>query len=160
MSRAVTSAPLPARQAFDLQAQIVADISDLKRRWVRLAGNLHAFHGVRGWEALGVETFNEWLADPTVDLKRAQAYLLIQAWQVFVADCDVQPDRLGEVDLTKVQLVMPALKRGDITADEALAECEALSKSDLREKYRGEPHQHEGEQMEECPDCGRLRRAA
>ncbi|HTE63661.1 MAG TPA: hypothetical protein VK631_25110 [Solirubrobacteraceae bacterium] len=128
----------PAR-AYDLQVQVVAACSAVKQSWVLLAGRLHAFHTERAWEALGVESFTTWLGGPEVGLKRSQAYLLIDAWQHVVVDGGADPARLAAADVSKVAVVLPALKRGEVTVDDALADCEALSRSDLSDRYRGDP---------------------
>jgi len=152
----------PAR-AFDLQAGIAADIAGMRRSWARLASRLHEFHAAQGWRSLGSETFNEWLAQPEIGLRRKHAYVLIQAWGEFVVTRDVPPAELDTVDLTKVETVLPALNRGEVDPEEALADCRALSRSDLREKYRGDPHRAidpHAEPWEVCPDCGKTRRTA
>lgn len=150
------------QRAHDLQVQVVAACTAVKQSWVLLAGRLHAFHAERAWETLGVESFTAWLGDPDVGLRRSQAYLLIDAWQHVIVDGDVDPERLAAADVSKVAVVLPALKRGDVTVDDALADCEALSRSDLADRYRGDPSARldaETEPAWHVCECGNRHRA-
>lgn len=142
--------------AHALHQEVVSACADVRRSWVVLAGRLHVFHTEQAWKTLGYDSFTEWLGEPEIALKRAQAYLLVEAWQQLVIDRDIQPDRLAAADVSKVAVVLPALKRGEIDADGALADCEALSRSDLIERYRGRLDDHLDASRERtiCPSCG------
>lgn len=121
--------------AFRVQAAVVQRIAGQRAHWVPLAGSLHEFHEGRGWEALGMDSFNEWLGQPEVGLGRAHAYALISAYRVLVVGKEVDPAVLEGLDVTKIQVVLPAVRRGDADVLVALADVEALSRSDLKEAY-------------------------
>lgn len=144
-------------RAFDLQAAVLKDCQSMREKWVDLAGNLHAFHAAKAWTRLGADSFNEWVAQPEIALKRSQAYFLVEAWQELVVVRGAEPAVLKRADLTKMAVVLPALRRGDVDLEDALADCESLSRSDLRDKYvDGDGRlDAEGEPLHtQCPKCG------
>jgi hypothetical protein len=118
-----------------LEREIKQTIKKIRRDWVELAFYLHEFVRIDGWVALGYETAEEWLADPQIELSRSQAYRLAEAYREFCAYRGVAPDRLGRVDLSKLQLTTPAVRRGQVDPQRAIADAEVLSWRDLRERY-------------------------
>lgn len=141
--------------AFALQAEIIAQRAGQLSTWVPLACALHRFHATQAWTMVACESFNEWLGQPEVWISRAEAYGLIGVWRELVVERDVNPDDLTVLDPSKVQAVVPAIRRRDVTVDEALADCAALSRSDLREKYA-----RSAAEYTTCPQCGSRVRAA
>lgn len=142
--------------AYELEAEIIAKRAGQMSTWVPLADALHRFHEAHGWELRGCDSFNEWLGQPEVWISRAEAYGHIAAWRELVLERGVHPDRLAVLDPSKVQVVVPSVRRGDVTVDEALSDCEVLSRSDLREKY-----QSTSASYRTCPACGqRVKEAA
>lgn len=137
-------------EAYDLQVQVVEHVAGQRSSWIVLAERLHVFHNGKGWDALGLHSFNEWLGQPEISLGRAEAYAMLGAWRELVLDRDVDPRRLVAVDVSKVAVILPAVRRGEVTADEALADCESLSRSDLREKY----HKDGSAGYRVCESCG------
>lgn len=131
MSRSLTS-----DQAHDLQAQVVEQVAGQRCSWVALAGCLAGFHAGKGWKALGIESFNEWLGQPEISLSRAEAYAMIAAWRELVVERDVEIEQLTRLDVSKIAVVLPAIKDGRVRLDQALSDCEALSRSDLRAQYQ------------------------
>jgi hypothetical protein len=141
--------------AFELEAEIVAKRAGQLSTWVPLAGALYRFHSGEGWRQRACESFNEWLAQPEVNLGRAEAYALIAAWRELVVEREVAVGDIAELDPSKVQVVLPAI-RGGVEVQDALSDCASLSRSDLREKY-----QQDGQvEYATCPQCGGRYRVA
>jgi|SRR5947209_3732656 len=160
---------LAANDAATLERAHVLD-RDIKRVcrgvrtvWIHLAGDLREFHDDRCWEVLGYDTFEEWLGSPEVGLGRRQVFQLIAVHRELVGERDVQPDALEGLEVSKVAAVLPAITRGAVTVDEALSDVETLSRTDIKAKYRGDPHAPLDAEMEpewhDCPDCGRPHKA-
>lgn len=95
-----------------------------------------------GWVALGYDTVSGYLASPEVSLSRAQFYAHADIWQVYVVDGGCDERRLCAP--SKLEVPLAAIKAGTVTADEAIADCEALGLRDLRAKYRGEDDEPSG----------------
>jgi hypothetical protein len=138
-----TKRELTEQQQWDVEVEEVhaivneirAALADGREALWRVARGVHAFNELRGWQKLGHDTLGEWLAEPDIGWSRTQYFRYVGVWQKYALDRKVDPQRLQQVDLTKAEVVLPALKAGDVTADTALADIEALGWRDLREKY-------------------------
>lgn len=161
----VTDAPAPAERAHEVQEQIKTGCAAIRTLWVALAGYLYEFFGKRMWKELGYETFTEWLATPEIDLGRTQVYALVEAYRELVVERGVDPEQLGLIDVTKIAVVLPAIRSGEVDLAEALADCESMSRSDLREKYGQQLPEKTGgggeskgrRELVQCEQCGRMR---
>lgn len=100
-----------------------------------LAEQLHAFDERSGWRALGHDTIGEWLADPDITIKRTNYYRAVDAWRQLVVIRKVELPTLGALDLTKVDIALPALKRGEAMLEDVISDVEVLGARDLRIKY-------------------------
>jgi hypothetical protein len=117
------------------------------------------------YKAVGYDSFEEWLADPEVDIERRWAYQLSATWRELVVKLGTPVDKIRQLEPAKIQEVLPAVRRGAAEIGEALADVESLSRSDLREKYAGvhldgaqvRDQTLESTQLAEwavCPACG------
>lgn len=152
--------------AHALEQDIRRDMAEIRRRWVQLAATLYDFHAGRAWATLGHDTLESWLAGPDIDLSRRTFFELIETYRVLHIERGIHFDEIGRVDLSKAQVVLPAIRRGQVEPMRALADAEALSRTDLREKYRAIPAtatQGEADPVdmspdafhwESCPTCG------
>lgn len=154
-------APTPeeraAKKAFQVEAKIKKGVGAIRQVWIALAGYLHEFYSERMWEHLGHDKFEEWLGTPEIGLGRSQVYALIEAYEELVVKREVEEAVLAELEATKLAVVLPALRRGQVELEEALADCEALSRSALRQKY-GKSVPAERVPLIQCEDCGCMKR--
>lgn len=146
-----------AKKAFRVEAKIKKGVGAIRQVWIALAGYLHEFYTERMWEHLGHDRFEEWLGTPEIGLGRSQVYALIAAYEELVVKREVEEAVLAELEATKLAVVLPALRRGDVELEEALADCEALSRSALRQKY-GKSVPAERVPLIQCEDCGCMKR--
>lgn len=144
-----------AKKAFEVEQKIKKGTGAIKQVWVALAGYLHEFYTERMWMALGHDKFETWLGDPAIGLKRSQTYQLIEVYEELVIKRNVSEGKLAELEMSKLAVVLPALRKGEIELDEALSDCEALSRSELREKY-GKAVPTKRVPLTECEDCGKM----
>lgn len=117
--------------------EIRAGLSDVRGGLWRAAKALYHFTEATGWTALGYESLGEWLADPDITLTRPTYYRMMQSWQELAVLRGVDEDQLSKLDLAKTHITLPALKRGEVTVEEAISDSTTLGARDLREKYRG-----------------------
>lgn len=150
-----------AEQAQIVHEQIRGGVTAIRDLWFWLAEKLHRFHQQRMWEALGYQSFDEYLATPEIDLARRTVYSLIESWRVLVVENGVEPKALHDTEASKVKEVLPAIRRGRVAALEALADARALTREDLRIRYQqqgaqlGAPHGPNGHPgYTVCPTCG------
>lgn len=135
--------PIPPRTT--LAAQAAQQVEDRLRQtlqmqralWVTLAEDLHKFSRQRLWADLGHPSFESWLAGPDIDLERRWVYELISIWEQLVVKRDVKPEQLAPVQVSKIREVLPGVRRGEVTVEEALSDAEVLPREDLRAKYTG-----------------------
>ena len=139
-----------AAEAFHLQKQVVEQVASQRSSWIALASCLAGFHAMQGWRALGIESFNEWLGQPEISLSRAEAYAMISAWRELVVDRDVDPQALEGLDVSKVAVVLAAIRSGRVSVEDALNDCAVLSRSDLRAEYQNT----EAAEYRVCEACG------
>jgi hypothetical protein len=124
-----------AAAAHTAELEVKAIIHRMRSAWADLAERLYHFSERRHWRALGYRSFEQWLASPEIDLSRREVFYLIEAWRELVVERGVEPKRLERVQVSKVRDVLPAVRRGVVTPDEALSDAETLSREDLREHY-------------------------
>lgn len=141
---------LSPTKAFDVQAQVVAQVARQRGSWVALAERLYEFHAGEGWLALDPDsTFHSWLGMPEISLSRTSAHAMIGAWLELFVKRNVDPTRLATLDISKVAVVLPAIRDGH-DLGETLADCEQLSRSDLRALYQSSEHA----EYRLCEACG------
>lgn len=147
-----------AEKAFAVEEKIKKGTGAIKQVWIALAGHLHEFYTERMWVSLGHEKFEEWLGAPEIGLKRSQTYQLIEVYEELVVKRGVPQEQLAELEMSKLAVVLPALRKGDVELEDVLADCEELSRSALREKY-GQAVPAERIPLTECEECGKMCRA-
>lgn len=151
------------KRASVLDRDIRRACQGIRRVWIHLAGDLFEVHRDRSWELLGHDSFEAWLADPEIDLHPRHVYRMIQVYRELVHDGGVPVEALETADVTKVAVVLPALRAGKVDVAEALSDASTLSRSDLQERYAGDlsaPLKAETEpEWHDCPDCGRPHKA-
>ncbi len=146
-----------AQRAFKTEEKVKKGLGAIREVWIALAAYLHEFHSEKMWEHLGYDRFDDWLGSPDIGLGRSQVYASIEAYEELVVKRDVDPAVLADLEATKIGVVLPALRRGEVDLETALADCEALSRSALREKY-GKQVGAERVPLIECEECGCMKR--
>lgn len=153
-----TPEEIAAEKAFEVESKIKTGTGAIKQVWVALAGHLHEFYTEQMWVSLGHDKFESWLGTPEIGLKRSQTYQLIEVYEELVVKREVSQAQLAELEMSKLAVVLPALRKGDVELEDVLADCEELSRSALREKY-GQSVPAERIPLTECEDCGKMCRA-
>lgn len=126
-----------AETAAAVDEQIRGTIRHMLGMWIRLAEGLHRFNRSKLWRDLGYQSFEAYLDEPELGIERRWAYDLISMYEQLVVQRGVPVEELAGVRSSKVREVLPAIRRGQVTVDEALADCRVLSRADLEVRYRG-----------------------
>lgn len=127
-----------AKAAWDVQQRILTKKRTLQRIWISLAEDLYQFAAAKMWADLGYDSLHQWMSDPDVELDRSDGYLLIQIWKELVVQQGVDPERIAEVEKSKVREILKPVKAGVVSVQEALADAEVLTRQDLHNKYEGQ----------------------
>jgi hypothetical protein len=157
MGKALSPEERAAKKAFAVEEKIKKGVGAIRQVWIALAGYLHEFYAEKMWEHLGHDKFEEWLGTPEIGLGRSQVYALIEAYEELVVKRGVEEAVLAELEATKLAVVLPGLRKGEVGLEDALADCESLSRSALREKY-GKSVPAERVPLIQCEDCGCMKR--
>jgi hypothetical protein len=126
-----------ATAAHEMHERVKGIKRQMEGLWVELAESLHHFRVGQMWKDLGIPTFEAWLADPEVDLERRWVYKLTDAYRVLVLEQGVPLERVRQLKISKVNEVLPAIRRGQVKLETALSDIETLSRDDLEIQYRG-----------------------
>jgi hypothetical protein len=121
--------------AYAVQTRIQQTMRVIRVGWARLAEDLFRFSELEMWRHLGYDSYESWLADPSIDIERRWAFQLTALWRELVIHRGADPKRLEKAAPSKLQEVLPAVRRNHVALEEALADAETLSRSDLRERY-------------------------
>jgi hypothetical protein len=155
-----------ASVAFQVEASIKRTAKFMRTAWAKLAEDLYRFHDLEMWRDLGHKSFEEWVADPEVGFEYRWVIELIALWRELVVTNGADPKEFDYLQPSKLQAVLPAVRRGYVKVDEALADVRALSRDDLRERYtpqgtdRGRPDTSTRYEATAepaycvCPTCG------
>jgi hypothetical protein len=118
-----------------LDRELKATIAEGKRVLWELARLLHEWDETSGWTALGYDSVGDWLADPAVEMTRSTFYRLVSTYRELVVRRRLDPADLDGLELSKAQVVLPAVKAGRVRLDDALADAKRLGKTALRQEY-------------------------
>lgn len=132
---AQTKQQAAADAAFGAHKRVAAAVRTVRVAWVDLARELHGFHAGRLWEALGLDSFESWLAQPEIGLSRRWVYQLIQVWQELILDAGVKPNQLEDVEVSKLIVALPAVRRKQVTPARVLADAATLTRGDMLQMY-------------------------
>jgi hypothetical protein len=129
-----------AEHCYELHTRIVSALGEGRSAMWRACEALHEFDEEAGWTALGgYETLNEWLADPEVQLKKDAYYRMLRAYRETVVRRGIPMATVETIDFSKVDVVSPRVKSGEVSIEEALSDAQELGWRDLREKYIKRP---------------------
>jgi hypothetical protein len=129
---------IAGREAFAVSERIKNTVYVIKSAWMDLAADLYVFHRGKMWEALGAESWNAFFADPDIDLNPRWAYELVAVYQQLVIDRGVEPERLKSLEASKVAVVLPAIRREQVTIEQAFADVATHTKAELKLHYSGQ----------------------
>lgn len=133
----VTDQELIAARAHEVARRIVEGRRAIDTAGVMLGGLLHEFFEERMHEPLGYASQEEFLASPEVEIAPGTAKRMMRVYRGLVLERGVSPEELAGLGYTKLDVVLPALKAGSASWEDARADVEALGKEDLVSRYRG-----------------------
>jgi hypothetical protein len=137
-SRAKPPTPEEAEQRREdmtaLNEGIQQTIAEGRRALWKLAEQLSLWHDDIGWSALGYDSLEEWLEDPTIEISRGRFRDLVDTYR-FLEQREVPKQVMARLNYTKVRTVLPAVRAHRVDLADALKDAQALGSRALREKY-------------------------
>jgi hypothetical protein len=153
LSTVLSPQELQAKDAFEHELRIKERWHHIKTEWLELARDLYEFLRDEKWRILGAFSQEEWLAQPDLDLNWRTVYHHVQVYREYVVNRQIEPARVADIPVGRLREVIPALKQGHTTTEEALADATVLSRADLRRKYRDQMgHAHDLLDADKEPD--------
>ena len=123
------------KEAGDLIQQVrTALLAGRAADWA-VAEALWQFDQKQAWQALDYDTLNEFLADPEVGISRSAYYRFISVYNELVVRRELSVEELLDVDISKADTVLAAIRDARVTVDVAVSDARTLGRRDLREKY-------------------------
>jgi hypothetical protein len=132
-------AELRASAMYALDQEIKKGLRSGREAMWKVAQALHEFDEGSGWTALGYEKLSDWLAEPDIGMMRRTYYRLVSSYRELVVLRRVDESKLLELDVSKVDIVLPAVKSGKVDLEDALEDVKELGARDLRDKYISRP---------------------
>lgn len=126
-----------AQAAFATSERIKRNLRQTRAIWYRIAEDLYRFHKLQMWRDLGLASFEEWLAQPEIQIGRRTVFAMVEVWRELVVERGVPPHELADVPSTNLRDTLSAVRRGMVQPGEAIADAKSLSRDDLRERYEG-----------------------
>lgn len=119
-----------ADEAWERHRRIVTLRNQAEQTFLDLGGELYWFEKEKQYRDLGHKTFESYLADPDVDLRRRLAFRLKGLYKTFCLDLKVHPGALLPAGHSKLDLIRPIATPDNV--EEWVDKAAALSRSDLR----------------------------
>lgn len=104
---------------------------DIQGQFLNLAFLLVQSRDYRLWEFLNFESFESFLGDPAIALKRSTAYNLMRLYDTFVVKFKVPNDDISKIDRTKLLKICPVIEKLPEHVHEWIDKARELSVSDL-----------------------------
>lgn len=124
-----------AELCYELDQQVKNGLRAGRTAAWQVAQAVYQFDSESGWTALGYEKLADWLADPEVSMTYRTFRRYSDVWREVVVLRQTPVPTLAEVDVTKVDLVLPAVKDGRAKLEDALNDVRMMGARDLRETY-------------------------
>ena len=128
-----------AQHCANLEAQVKDGLKSGRESLWRVAEALYEFDEESGWQMLGYEALGDWLAQPDVTMTYRTFRRLSAAYRELAIVRKIDMPTLAALDVSKVDIALPALKKSKVTLDQFKKDVEALGAQDLRDKYVPKP---------------------
>jgi hypothetical protein len=127
----------PAELAHSAHFKLVEGQRGVRLSLALMAEGCHLLYQQEGWKHLGYETLSEYLAAPEIEISRTDFYRMVEIWSAYVLNGGVEPQTLQGAGPSKLEVPLPALTAGVVSAEQAVADASSMTRKDLRSHYAG-----------------------
>lgn len=135
--------------AFEVDSELKDIKKNLNYSFMGMGYYLHEIKEKKLYELLDYESFNAYISQPELAIKRGTAYKLVGIYQTFSLEHKVSHERLLNIDYSKLDAIRSQVDEDNL--EDMLQKAEALSRSDLKSEVTGievyRPKRY-------CPHCG------
>jgi hypothetical protein len=104
-----------------------------------MAEGCHLLYQQGGWKHLGYETLSEYLAAPEIEISRTDFYRMVEIWSAYVLNGGVEPQTLQGAGPSKLEVPLPALTAGVVSAEQAVADASTMTRRPGRSRRSRSP---------------------
>jgi N6-adenosine-specific RNA methylase IME4 len=111
----------------------IVDLRNIaEKTFLALGEELYWFEDLKQYKDLGYETFEQYLADPDVDIARRTAFMLKGVYKTYILELKSASDALLPAGYQKLELMRPYIDESNV--NEWVNKAASLSRSDLKEE--------------------------
>jgi len=123
--------------SYSLHTQLVGLIDNSKRSFVAKGKLLHGLKtsgNFRDAVGDGIDTWDDYISQPEINLSRGEADRLIQIYETFVLRFEISEEELSEVPIKNLHYLLPLAKKSyDMDAMQEMVEsAKTLSQKDFK----------------------------
>lgn len=141
----------PAAEAFEAHMLLMQGLQVTRMGLSDTAQACYLIREGKLYKLLGFEKLGDYLADPEISLRSSSFHEYADIWKRYVLEGGIAPERLMDTGRGKLAVPLPALKAGEVSAEDALEDAIVLGAQDLRVKYRAE--KEPAGPAHDCPRC-------
>jgi len=119
--------------AYFLKNLVIEYAHSVNKNLWGLAKTLKEVRDNKIYKLLDCDSFNEFIAQPDIGLKRSAVYALIKRYEVYVYHLKMPEDKLLDIDHTKLDAILPVVEKGP---EEWVGKARHLSYRDLLNEVR------------------------
>jgi hypothetical protein len=127
----------PVTIAHGAHAKVIEGLRGVRLSLALVAEGCHELHVTEGWRELGYESLSEYLAAPEITISRTEFYRMAEIWSAYVLNGGVEPIELQGAGPSKLEVPLPAITAGVVSAVQAVADATSMTRKDLRSHYAG-----------------------
>ncbi len=152
------------RSAYELHTELVTIINYSRRSFVAMGKLLYELRlGDNFTKAIGagIDTWDDYIAQPEIHLSRGESERLMQIYDYFVLRNGISEDELSEAPIKSLHYLLPmAKKENNLDISEMVKSASTLSQRDFREVvgdiHYGDGRTYEYMVMKRCFETGSL----
>jgi len=140
---------ITSEYAYEVDVELKDIKKNLNYSFMGMGYYLHGIREKKLFELLDYESFNSYISQPELSIKRATAYKLIGIYETFSLKHGVSHERLLDIDYGKLDMIRTQVDEDNL--EDMLQKAESLSRSDLQTEVTGIEVEYP---KKYCPHCG------
>jgi len=105
-------------------------------QFLKIGQALKIINNEQLYQYFDCETFEEFIGQPELGFKRATAFLFMRVYDIFIDRLGMDYDRISNVDISKLQLIVPIVEIHPEDKDSWVTKAETLGRLDLTNEVR------------------------
>lgn len=127
--------------AFELEQQVKGVKFKVGENFLKLGKLLKEFRDHAYYKDLNYDTMTDWLSSPDISISVGWAWNFISIYEIFILRHGLSPARVLEADYSKLQVIIPLVRKNPDSAEDWLEKATDLRRVDLKreiQEYKGQ----------------------